>query len=662
MKKLAVTAILLFAFAYSRAQYSDVYGQVSLDELSMTEYPLDKEAEALVIFDQGYYRFEREENGNSVYFELNMTVHSKIKILHEAGLEYANLEIPYYYEAGSPNNMEWVTVEGTVYNMVDDQVVKTPLGNSHIFEENPLKNRFLKKVAFPNVQVGSVIEYTYTIRTRRFFNLRPWHFQRTIPVRSSILTYRAGPFYEYAFILKGASKFDVRDYQEDVFDTQFLSMKYRNVTYKFGMNNLTAFRDEEFLPNTNDYMATLYFEMAKYYVYSTGLYQEVMSTWPGLCGDLMKDADFGKYVASVAKDGGKLLPLLGLEGKTELEKLKIITDYVKGMYSWNKYYSIFASKKSSALAKEKTGTVGDINLYLIGLLKAAGLNAEPVVLSVRSSGRIYKAYPFLSFFNYVIGKVEIDGKSYFVDGVNPLTKFDEVSPECANVEGLVVAKSDKEQWVPILQNKISTEHNQADIVIQPETGDMTVELTRTTQGNHALEERTKYNGIRENLKGPYQRHPGAVLKEASAENFQQTDKPFITRYRYEITGGESSPGKIILNPLQHLAPADNPFKQSSRRHPVDLEYAISESFTAKVHIPEGYRIEYLPKSTSENGGGMKYSYSAVVDSQGKVITVTGEYSLANFFEPSVYFMLKGFYGEIVNKFSDAIVFARTAAE
>ena len=48
-------------------------------------------------------------------------------------------------------------------------------------------------------------------------------------------------------------------------------------------------------------------------------------------------------------------------------------------------------------------------MYLLGMLKAAGFDASPVILSTRDHGKVKTNYPFVDFFNYMIPIINIDG-------------------------------------------------------------------------------------------------------------------------------------------------------------------------------------------------------------------------------------------------------------
>jgi len=75
--------------------YVKNFGKFNVDEVKMTSYHLDKDAEAVVLYDLGNAYFLRDDvSGFEIVFERR----TKIKILSKAGLDYANVVIPFYYD------------------------------------------------------------------------------------------------------------------------------------------------------------------------------------------------------------------------------------------------------------------------------------------------------------------------------------------------------------------------------------------------------------------------------------------------------------------------------------------------------------------------------------------------------------------------------------
>lgn len=479
MKRIIILLLLcLSIYGYAQVNYSQEEGKVTNYEMTMESYENDKEAEALVIYELGDYRFITDDNRG---FLLKMTKRTKVKILKQAGIKYATFEIPYY-----TGDRDWESIESikaTTYNAEVGKLIKANLENKNIFEEKVSDKIRVKKVTLPDVREGSVIEMEYTIVTPYYFNMRPWDFQKKIPVVYSKLQYRAIPYYEYTYIVKGANKFDEVNSVVNPTKIRFGQLEYQEMIYDFGMKNLPAFRDEEFITSDKDYMVSLNFQMSKLHNPRGGS-REIITTWPAMCDDFLKDDSFGKYIKNVEKESKKILPTLNIEGKTPVEQIEAITEYVKTNYNWNGFYGKYTNEKLSDFMKKQTGNVANLNLFLVGLYKAAGLEAYPVVLSTRKNGMISQSHPFQQFFNYVIAQVRVGDKVYHTDATEPLLYYNVLPERCLNVRGLVV-KPKAEEWINVVQGNLALTQKDFVLNILPEENKAQVQIQYSSIGQNA---------------------------------------------------------------------------------------------------------------------------------------------------------------------------------
>lgn len=104
----------------------------------------------------------------------------RVKILTEAGKEHADVRIRYY--SGS-NNVENLTgVKAQITNFEGGKPVVTKLDKSNFFEVDLGEGRKELRISFPNVQVGSILEYYYKKGDKNVEFLDGWTFQRSVPV------------------------------------------------------------------------------------------------------------------------------------------------------------------------------------------------------------------------------------------------------------------------------------------------------------------------------------------------------------------------------------------------------------------------------------------------------------------------------------------------
>ena len=638
--------------AQNAPAYNLEYGKVSRHELLEAAYPLDTAAEAAVIFDFGDYRFVPYETGIYKGLLLRMTFTRKIKIYNDAGLTYAEIEIPYYNPSHNP---EVIEIEGATYNFENGGITGTTLTRNNIYTEQVRGDHYIKKAAFPNVRAGSIIELRYTIETNYFFNMRTWWFQQKIPVYRSLLKYYATPFYTYAFVARGLTKFDERSSSSPTnLESRFDRFAYQEVEHLFAMNRMPAFRDEEFMLNTDDYMANVNFQLAEYLSFDTGNKVEVMSSWMKMNDELLKDPNFGKYVDDAAKAADKLLAPLGLAGKSDLEKFEAICNYVKVGYVWDRYVSKSARKKLSAFLKEKTGNSAEINLFMAGLMRAAGLEAHPVALGTNDNGIINKNYPFDHYLNDVVAMATIDGENYFADATTSLTRYDELPRRSSNAEGMIIRKGDP-GWVTLSQREQAANTRTVRMTISPAEGILSAESVQSLTGYQAYRLRSIYNGDIEKLRERYKGNEGMSIRNIETGNFQETGKPFVIKMNYDIRWGAAGnePEQIIFNPLLYLAPPESPFKQTRRSHPVNLIFKSVDNFRLEIEIPEGYAVEYLPEEFIQKNDIMQIVYRPSAD--GNVIRINAGYAMKDLYQAWEYAELKSMFEKMVRTFSEVII-------
>ena len=654
MKKTIAISFLLFHITmslFSQADYTQEAGKVTQYEMSMTEYEKDKDAEALVIYDLGKYYFQGD---NTRGFLLRMEKRIKIKILKQAGVKYANFEIPYYMEGMDWENIE--DIQATTYNFEDGQLKKTELINKNIFEEKINENLQVKKIALADVREGSVIEFSYKVSTPYFFNMRKWDFQGSIPVIQSQLKYRAMPYYEYTYILKGANKLDEMTSKTLNDEIRFGRLVYKEVEYTFGMKDIPAFRDEEFITSAQDYMISLNFQLSKIY-YPTGGKREIMTTWPAMCDDFLKNSDFGKYIRNSEKEGKKVIATLDLTDKPVIDKIDIITQYVKSKYNWDGNNGKYAQVGLSDFLKQQKGNVGNINLFLVGLLQAAGVDVYPVVLSTRKNGAISKGHPFQQFFNYVIAMVKVEDKTYFIDATEPLLYFSDLPERCLNIEGLII-KPKSEEWAVIRQKALSIGQKDFTLKILPEEGRMAVDAKYIGTGLNAYKYRTIHLGKDNNLSAYLKNDNNIEVKDDKIEvvPVDRLSKPFVFSFSFDAPL-ENNNNKLFLNPFCNLSISENPFKQTSRSNLVDMVYIRGDIYRSTIEIPEGYKVEYIPESLSVDDNLIAINYAIERDSS-KIMVSAGYNLKQSVYQAKDYNSLKMSFANMIKKFSEMIVLVK----
>ena len=624
------------------------FGSVSLEELSMTSYEADESAEAVVLSDMGLSIFMNTDSGFELLFERT----TRIKIFNDAGVKWGNIEIPYYREGNIWERI--LEIEAFSYNIVDGRVIKTPLDINNSYDEKVNQYWNTKKIALPNVKPGSVIEYRYLIQSQYLFNLRDWSFQWKIPVVYSEYEAHMIPFYEYTFILQGASSFDKQEsYVETGISQRFGTVDYNDYVHRYIMKDLPAFKDESYITSINDYIIKMDFQLSKV-IQTTGAVRKIMTSWEEMIKTLLKNKEFGKFIDRSEKLAPKVINMSELEGKSQQERFDKVIDIVKSNINWNRIYGKYANKTPDALIKDKTGSVPEINLFATGLLRAAGIQATPVLISTRDNGTIKTNYPFSHFFNYVIIAATIDGKQVLTDATEVMAANNRIPIRCFNDQGLMVTEGTV-NWIKLGFASPSTIINNFKFNIANET--MTVNIEKTATEYDALSLRIKDEKNKEVMSSKLS-ESGLELHEESftIQNKKEIQKPYVITCSAEGST-EVINDKIYVTPFLNEVYSENPLKQKTRTYPIDMIYPVKRVFMAEIKIPEGYKADFIPSDAKSKTSLFELNYTAQVISD-KVIIQFSYYFPQAIYSADEYARLKAYFSAIVQKGSEKVVLSK----
>lgn len=168
---------------------SEKFGKVDPEWVKMETYETNKDAEAVVIMEIG-----EASQFYSGGFQIVHSRHYRIKVLSEAGLDYADIEIPFYDYRGIDRISE---LRAITHNYENGELVSYKLDKKTVFEEDINGYYSRKKFSMPNVKKGSVIEVKYAVTSHSASTLEPWYFQRRIPVLYSKYSKRVIDGFDY---------------------------------------------------------------------------------------------------------------------------------------------------------------------------------------------------------------------------------------------------------------------------------------------------------------------------------------------------------------------------------------------------------------------------------------------------------------------------------
>ncbi len=663
MKKFTILLLLLSQFSLFAQDFK--FGKVSKEELQEQFYPLDSSANAAYLYKykKVSYNYSGEEGWEQV-----TEVIERIKIYNKEGLNEATKQIA-YYKPESGTNESISGLKAITYNLENGKITKKKLSKKEVFDEKRNKSWSIKKLTFPAVKEGAVLELKYKVSSPYSQSIESVILQEDIPVKKIDIHIRIPQYFVFKKYSKGYLPISLKETKENRTinysyreNDRDITLKNRDITlfeniYKIEEDYTPALKQEDFVGNINNYRSTFSLELSHKKFPNSAL-QPYARTWEDVSKKIHEYPSFGNELnkSSYYKND---LPASLQTTNNEFEKAAIIFQFVKSKVKWNNNkgkYTEFGVKKAY---KEGVGNVADINLMLISMLRFVGLNANPVLVSTRAKG--VPIYPTLEGFNYVIAMVESTSGNYVLLDATEVYSTPSILPVRAlNWNGRKVTKDGNSSWVKLTSSKHALEENMVMVKI---SDDMIVEgLIRTKYNNlNALNYRNNNNHVtEENLITKLEEKYKFEIEDYKVANKKILGKPIVRSVKFISENLiEEINGKLYIEPILFLTAKTNPFKLKERKFPVDFTTPWKDRNTVSIQIPEGYKVESLPETLAiglpGDLGVFKYQVKQVGN---KIKTISVLQFNQAIISPEYYSALKGFYSELVKKQSEKIVLVK----
>lgn len=655
MKKLSLTLLVLNALVFHSVFALDVnkkFGKVSLDELNVSVCPIDSNAHAFYIFDKGQTYFTYIE-GFNYYYER----HFRIKILDNQALDEASFEIPLYTYNTSSENIG--KIKAVTYNLEGGKkVVSQKMDKNAIFREASSKYYTNVKFTLPNVKAGSVIEVSYSIISKRDWDIPGWTFQHYIPTLSSEYFIKIPEYYFFNQTTLGYYKIDVeRDESMGVITFRDGgTLNYRENVFNYSVSDVLAFPVGEYLTTPNNYLSRVGFELSRYEIPGV-VYKNFNTSWDDVNKLLLEADDFGQPLKTTGflKDH---LETLVSNSSSETDRMLNIFDFVKTKTTWNESNSNGTSKSLKKTLEDGEGNCADINLLLVAMLREAGLDAYPVALSTRKNGMIHPSHASISQLNYVIALCKIGDASYTMDATDDFSPVNILPVRCLNDKGRIVSK-DCSAWHSLLSNNKSVSETNYNLNLN-ENGNFEGHIKIEDKKYSALRKRntiSNYESTQKYVDKIMESNPGLEIGTFNISNYKEIDKDLIADYQVNITKQAESVGDLLFfTPLLYDKYGKNPFSMATREYPIEYPYPIDEKVKVEVALPEGYTIESVPESVKYTAldGNLIYSFHTTVGEKSIEVNSILEIN-RTIFLPAEYQTIQELFEQMVKKQNERIV-------
>lgn len=617
---------------------------VSIEDLELASCSFYPEAQSMILGKFGELSVLYTE-GKGFIYQLKVTVRKKI---FEKGDEDAG-NIKIYLNSSKNGRQEEIikNVKAYTYNLVDGDIEKTKMGKDALFQTQV--SDYLKEVSFalPNIQAGSVLEYSYQINSEYLVNLQTWYFQEDVPIAFNRFIYQIPEYLNYQINQLGQY---IRLEDEKKLTTVTYNVSFTDVRTQrriLTAVNVPPVENEPYMNNWVDVPSRIKFQLISIN-FPGQLEEKIAGNYQQFNQDLMEAESFGRRINKNGLAPSLITPLSNL---SETDKAIRILTYIQKKLSWNSYSSFTSGANGKEVLKKGSGSAGEINLTMIALMREAGLKANPVVLSTRGNGIVHPVYPNYQDFNYVVAAVEIDGQQYLADGAcsHPLGLLPE---RCLNGKGWMVGNK-QGTWIAMKSNllyktryffetSLAEENIQTAVRYKAEDYgaiDCMLDFGEQGEDDYALAIKDRYENW----------ETGAVeleVPEKLKDGFG---------YQLQMTSPIEDEDLIYLTTFPEGVVTENPFKNETRFSMIDLPYGYQKRAVTKIVIPEGYEVDF-PESMKISLPGDAGSFTFRSNLGGQDLMLQSSFKMTKKeFTPEEYEALRAFYEMMVEKNTEMVV-------
>ena len=668
--KFLLTSIILFFNSTAFCQDSaPKFGKIKAEDFALKSPVIDSGSNAVIVFDKGDISFEGNTSG---WFSYIFKRSKRILVLNKKGFDLATEKVLLYNNQDIKETVE--DLVGTTYNIENGAVSETKLNVKDIFDEKSDKNHSYKKFTMPAVKEGSIIEYSYTIKSDYIFQLPAWEFQSALcPTLWSEYNITIPNMLSYALVSQGYHKFDIdksgegmksysvrRQTKDGAFGTsreEALYVSSPTTTHRWVIKNVPVLNVENYVFSPNNFIDRISLQLSR--TYDGEEFHDVANNWKKVNEELRKSDDFGEPVYEENLWLDKVLTQVIHQDDNLLKKAKDIYYYVQKNYTCTNYDDKYIKTSLQDVVKKKSGTVGDINLLLIAMLNHESIQALPVLLSTREAGRNFPSYPVMERLNYVIGKIRISSTDYYLDATVPFLPFGKLPLDCYNGYARVVSPDSAAVYFE--PDSLKETHVVSAFIFNGDGKNLEGSLTNNMGFFESL--KTKTN-IAQSTLDKYEKDLEALYPESmpisniKVDSLTLPEQNVSVKFDFKLNSFDDA-DIVYFNPLLGEALMKNLFYAAERQYPVEMPYLKDEIYLLDMEIPKGYAVDEIPKSTrvmlNDTEGSFEYITHADADKiQLRCRLLVNKVK----FLPEDYQTLRDFYGFIVKKEAEQIVFKK----
>jgi len=630
LSRLTLLVFVVFSLLTSSCAivlFPDFWDTDESEAFARAESPYSESPDAVVLFDVERIRIDTQE------WDLIREHHKRIQIFTEEGKEYADIRIPFWHSHK--------ITEIKAHTILPDGR-RVELEKAGIFEEGVEKKWRAKVFALPGVEDNCIIEYQYKYRSNLTGVIPQKYFQSDLYTEHSKLKLTLPSGFTYHGVTRNAPA--------NFVDPEGVEVSLPNNRYEkyfiWEIHDIKPLiKNEAYMYNRNEHLFSLQMQMVSY----VDAYNNItfIKEWDDMVERLLEIYDtymdrtgpLKKLAATIEESVGEANP-----------SPRDIYTYVRDHIESESYEGLGVDDMNQVI-KSMRGTRIEKNLILVALLKEAGYEADPVIISRKSNGKINRGSPSINEFDHVIARVKVGDEYEMVDSGPKYFSYEYMPSDNYSGIGLIIAKGDAK----FIEFPAVPPLSQRDILTQcrlEESGTLSGSFKIKSAGYYASRLRADHADAKDEESFVYEdivdHIEGIVIDSTVVEiNSEDRSKPVLTTIYFNIPDFLTPTGDMIyLSSAMYNKFTSNRLTNEDRSHPVEFDYPYNSRETINMQIPLGYEVIESPQNTSVRGPGMGFQKLTEVD--GQHIQILWNRQLSKLVHnPGNYAIIKNFYTEAI---------------
>ncbi|RMG75308.1 MAG: DUF3857 domain-containing protein [Bacteroidetes bacterium] len=540
------------------------WGVVSETERELVRYQPDTLVAVVILYDYGVWTPQNFDEG-----KVALRHHRRYKVLRPEGVGIADQVL----DLAPGESIKGLLAQTINYEGGKRRVHKLKL---KFLPPQTRPDGGLRYVfRFPEVSVGSVVEYTYLLQTQAWEQLKPWFFQQTYPVLWSEVRLRGFEPYHYAVVGRPLDHPPLGFQRWVAKEVPPWPVEPLTAGPADGRKQL---RFQFFYPDESAQVLPGLAAMASA--------EAMQRQWEMLGQNLEQDSRLYEDADKLAAFQ-TLVDRLIYGAATETEIVARLHAHVRDYLIWDSTYAATIARSPSEIYYARRAHSGEINMLLMQLLYQAGLSAHKVFVPTVGQGPPITEVAIRSQFDHIVVQVMADGHYLLVDATEPLLPATLLPPASLNQLGWVM-RPDTMGWIRMPYPTYDL--TRASLQLQWLHPDSLLrgELNLSFEGYAAWRARRASDDP-----------PLETRLEMGNLRWQGGDslsQPLAVSATLTGPSPSSEGGGYILYPGQWVAPPLPELPSGRRYRPLYWESLRSWETNVSFFIPEGFRVVRLPES------------------------------------------------------------------